>query len=212
MVDYDNFASTFSKSRKNMKWPEIDYFMDFIKSSFPDKTLKVLDIWCWNWRLVDNLWNTWHNFDYLWTDLSKSMVEEAKKNHPKSQFIILDMLDLDKLEQSFDLIFFIASFHHLKDRDSRIRVLEKAWDLLEAGGCIFMTNWNLLSNENLQKYWGSRSWERDFDIKIWQDKRYYHCFSLEELKELAEGSWFKLIENRLFDWDRNMISILQKPL
>jgi hypothetical protein len=28
MVDYNNFAKTFSSSRKNMKWEEIDYFLE----------------------------------------------------------------------------------------------------------------------------------------------------------------------------------------
>jgi hypothetical protein len=27
MTDYNNFAETFSRSRKNMKWEEIDYFI-----------------------------------------------------------------------------------------------------------------------------------------------------------------------------------------
>jgi hypothetical protein len=27
MVDYNNFAKEFAKSRKNMKWEEIDYFL-----------------------------------------------------------------------------------------------------------------------------------------------------------------------------------------
>jgi hypothetical protein len=30
-VDYNNFAKTFSKSRKNMKWEEIDYFLSFLE-------------------------------------------------------------------------------------------------------------------------------------------------------------------------------------
>jgi hypothetical protein len=28
MVDYNNFAKTFSKSRKNMKWLEMEYFLE----------------------------------------------------------------------------------------------------------------------------------------------------------------------------------------
>ena len=27
MVDYNNFAKTFSDSRKSMKWPEMEYFL-----------------------------------------------------------------------------------------------------------------------------------------------------------------------------------------
>jgi hypothetical protein len=41
MVDYNNFAKTFSASRKNMKWEEIDYFLDKIKNS---EKLNILDI------------------------------------------------------------------------------------------------------------------------------------------------------------------------
>jgi hypothetical protein len=41
MVDYNNFAKTFSKSRKNMKWLEMEYFLE--KIIFSDST-KILDV------------------------------------------------------------------------------------------------------------------------------------------------------------------------
>ena len=45
MDNYDNFSKTFSKSRKNMIWPEIEYFINFIKSNFEDKNkLNIIDI------------------------------------------------------------------------------------------------------------------------------------------------------------------------
>jgi cyclopropane fatty-acyl-phospholipid synthase-like methyltransferase len=49
MVDYNNFAKTFSKSRKNMKWLEMEYFME--KLDFSDTT-KILDIGCGNGRFL----------------------------------------------------------------------------------------------------------------------------------------------------------------
>jgi hypothetical protein len=30
-VDYNDFAKTFSNSRKKMKWEEIDYFLSFLE-------------------------------------------------------------------------------------------------------------------------------------------------------------------------------------
>jgi hypothetical protein len=36
-VDYDNIALDFSKSRKNMKWEEIDYFISYYLSDFENK-------------------------------------------------------------------------------------------------------------------------------------------------------------------------------
>jgi len=44
-MDYNNFAKTFSNSRKNMKWEEIDYFLEFInKNSLDKKNISILDI------------------------------------------------------------------------------------------------------------------------------------------------------------------------
>ena len=40
MVNYDNFAKTFSDSRKNMKWEEIEYFLE--KYDLADKN--ILDV------------------------------------------------------------------------------------------------------------------------------------------------------------------------
>jgi len=40
-VDYNNFAKTFSTSRKNMKWKEIDYFLSFLGEK---QDLSILDI------------------------------------------------------------------------------------------------------------------------------------------------------------------------
>jgi hypothetical protein len=47
MVDYNNFAKTFSNSRKNMKWEEIDYFLSKIPNLISlgvKGSLKVLDV------------------------------------------------------------------------------------------------------------------------------------------------------------------------
>jgi hypothetical protein len=47
------------------------------------------------------------------------------------EFQCLDMLNLDKINQKFSVIFFIASFHHLENIGDRLKVLENAYNLLE---------------------------------------------------------------------------------
>lgn len=54
-LSYDAFASTFSKSRENLRWGEIDYFMDLIGRRFPNKQVSVLDVGCGNGRLLGAL-------------------------------------------------------------------------------------------------------------------------------------------------------------
>jgi len=219
-VDYNKFAKTFSKSRKNMKWEEIDYFLDLIDDI---KNKKILDIWCGSWRFLSHLknyifkWDSFEEQNYLWVDLSEWLLDQAKLEYKEANFLQLNMLDIDKLEHKFDYIFFIASFHHLDNLYDRLEVLKKAYNLLNEWWKIFMTNWALNSELNSERYKSSiiensknKFWSLDYNIKIWVYKRYYHCFDLSELNFLFDKAWFKFIENRLFDNKRNFISIIEK--
>ncbi len=227
MTTYDNFAHTFSESRKNMKWEEIEYFLTKY-APFGD----VLDIGCGNGRLFWELKKQENCFqNYLWIDASEKLLDEAKEIYKNKQesisvnwklltenFQLLDMRNIPLLPiNSFDTLFFIASFHHLEKIEERIQVLQDANNLLKNWGKIFLTNWALESNFNREKYsqskipWSENDfWGSDFQIKIGEFQRYYHSFTLGELEYLSKKAWFQIIENRLFDTEKNFITILQK--
>jgi len=211
-VDYNNFASTFSKSRQNLKWKELNYFF----SNYND-FWKILDIWCGSGRLLWELLSQNIVFEeYLWVDLSKNLLEEAKKTYQDFNFLELNMLNIDELNQKFDTIFLIASFHHLSSIDDRILLLKKLKNILKPNWKIFFTNWSLSSSINYEKYNNSiisnsknQFWSQDYDIKIWEYSRYYHDFSLEELTYLFLNTSYEILENRLFDNLKNIISIIK---
>ena len=212
-VNYDNFAKTFSKSRKNMKWEEIEYFISFLSDK---KDISILDIWCGNWRLLFNLKHLkW--FKYLWVDLSRSLLDEAKKNNPNNDFVELDMIDISNIKQKFSFVFLIASFHHLNTIKQRKKVLKNIFKLLKDNWIVFLTNWSLNGEFYRKKYtnniitWSENEFlSMDYNIKIWDYSRYYHWFNINELKYLFEYSGFKIIENREFNNKKNFISILKK--
>ena len=214
-VDYNNFAKTFSNSRKNMKWEEIDYFLSFLKWK---ENLNILDIWCWNGRLLWELKSNKLNIeDYLGIDLSSELLIDAKKNHIDNEFRELDMLNINTLHNKYNVIFFIASFHHLDNINDRLEVLKKAYDLLDDNWIVFMTNWSLNSDLNKKRYkdviidWSeNRFGSLDYNIKLWWNDRYYHSFNLNELKYLFKEVWFTIIENREFENMKNFISIIKK--
>ncbi len=238
-VDYNNFATTFSNSRKNMKWEEIDYFIDFLNNQNSSSArgelgggwISILDVGCWNGRLLEHIENSWIKIDnYLWTDLSVWLIDEAKKLHPDQDFQVLDMLDLQKLYnkssspargrlgggQFFDSIFFIASFHHLYTIEQRLETLKQTKNLLKSNWTIFMTNWALNSELNSEKYKKSiieksknEFWSQDYNIKIGEFTRFYHSFTFEELEFLFKKTWFKVMENRLFENGRNWVSVVE---
>jgi len=218
IVDYNKIAKWFSNSRKKMKWEEIDYFISSYLTNFKWKSF--LDIWCWSWRLLEQFSNSFdiNKIDYLWLDLSSEMLKNAKDNFSEKEFRNINMIDINKLEwRKFDYIFFIASFHHLDNISDRINVLKKAKSLLKDNWIIFMTNWALDSDLNKEKYskdiienslneYGGL----DYKIYFWEYPRYYHWFSLDELEYLFNETWFDIIENRLFDTNKNFISIIKK--
>lgn len=215
-VDYNSFSKKFAASRKNMKWEEVEYFFGLLhpKSS-------ILDIWCGSWRLLESYENYfWELPDwYLWVDLSQWLLDEAAKIFPKHEFIQWNMLDTRNItgEKKFDNIFLIASFHHLDSLLDRAALLKDLKSLLTEWWKIYMTNWALESPVHKEKYktsyeqWSeNKFWSKDFNIKFWDFNRYYHSFSLNELEYLTQESWLKIIENRLFDSEKNFITILAK--
>lgn len=216
-VNYDLFSETFSQSRKNMKWEEIEYFLEKYSEFIDEK--KILDIGCWNGRLLDHFIKSQFisDIDYFWIDASVGMIDEAKKKFGTDDFQVIDMLEIDEISQKkFESVFFIASFHHLWTIDERIQVLERLKNIIVPWTYIFMTNWALESNLNKQKYADSyiensenKFWGKDFSIKIWEFERFYHCFSLQELEFLFEKTWYEIVENKLFDNERNFVSIIK---
>lgn len=215
MVDYNKFAKEFSKSRKDMKWEEIQYFLSTLTY---EKKENILDVWCWSARLLWELKSSKVLINsYLWVDLSSWLLEGAKESYPNDNFLELDMLNLDKIDNKFTSIFFIASFHHLKTIEDRLVALDKVYNLLEEWWKIYMTNWALDSVVNNEKYinrkiiWSeNKYWWSDYNIKFWDFNRFYHCFSLEELNYLFTKAWFKVIKNYLFENNKNYVSIISR--
>jgi len=80
------------------------------------------------------------------------MIQEAQKAYPNEKFEVLDMRSISKIQDNFDIIAFVASFHHLSLESDRNAVLREVRSHLKSDGCIYMTNWNLLSVANQKKY------------------------------------------------------------
>lgn len=202
MVNYDAFAETFSKSRENHPWPEVDYFIEEMQKT---NVKSILDIGCGNGRFVEHAEEKWFSIEkYLGIDSSKKMIGEAKKLHPGYSFEVDNMSEIGKIEsEKYDALIFLASFHHLETREERLQVLKQARNLLSSFGVIYMTNWNLLEQERYNK---SHRGNGDFDIKIGEHTRYYHGFTLEELDWLFRETGFEIIENRVFEGGRNIVS------
>lgn len=204
VADYDGFASAFARSRAGMHWPEFDILTTELRNIQWDRP-RLLDIWCGSGRLLEALWAQNIPVIYHGIDESKLMIQEAQKAHPENKFSVIPMQNLDTIDNNFDIIVFLASFHHLRSQSERLEVLKKAWALLATEGKLFMTNWHLTSEANQKKYQPTTPGWYDFAIKFAKSLRFYHAFQTEELSELFETAWF--IDIRHMVNERNIVSI-----
>lgn len=93
MVQYDDFADTFGRSRDNLHWPELERVLTDFVAHFSDKnTWRIGDIGCGNGRLLEHmahepfsaLFQT-KKVSYIGLDLSQNLLEQAQK---KTQLVV----------------------------------------------------------------------------------------------------------------------------
>jgi len=211
---YNIIAQEFSSSRV-FPWEELQFLIPYIKDNF-----KVLDLGCGNGRLLKILKESNNNFEYLGIDFSKKLIIQAKKDFPNYNFKLADMNNLYFKKNSFDVIFMIASFHHLETKKERLELLQKINKWLKPGSYLFMTNWNLFQKKYLKFLFKNlvrkKSWN-DFFIpwqtyskngeKFW---RFYHSFTKRELEKLLKKSNFKLEPKGVYKTNFNINCFVKK--
>jgi ubiquinone/menaquinone biosynthesis C-methylase UbiE len=210
---YNRIAKKFSKTR-HYPWPEFEDFLKYIP-----KNAKVLDIGCGNGRLYEFLKKQKnYRFEYIGIDFSEELLAEARLLHPDVKFICMDMKLLkDFKEKNFDIIFFIASFHHLNSVKDRLKVLAQSHKLLKIDGKICMTNWNLFQKKYFKYFihnsitFFSKLFTKNKHSYVWNDvsipfnnngevlQRYYHAFTHREIYKLLKQASFKIIDSMSYN-------------
>ena len=201
--NYQEIAAEFDSTRKKEIWPEIREFASRVKSGS-----SVLDLGCGNGRLLEAFIDT--EIKYLGVDNSSELIKLAKTNYPEREFIIADMLELEKVpNNNFDFIFCLAALQHIPSRELRIKALNIMITKLKSGGEIIISNWNLWGNKKykpllLKNYWlkliGKNKLGFNDLVFPWKgvsgqelSDRYYHAFTKKELKKIARLVGLKIM-------------------
>ncbi len=216
---YDHEAKKYAETRQKFRYEgekvlkEIEKIAEQKKKDKKDWKVKILEIGAGSGRFATFLKENFKwEFEYQGCDISSELLKYAHKNNPKMQFEVSDMLTFleQQPQESADIIVGIASFQHLPTQQERLLLMKYAYRALRYPGILLMTN-RACSKRFLQKhrkiffkslyhtvttFW-KQNW-RDVEIP-WTNKgktyhRYYHLFSLKELKNLALSSSFKLKE------------------
>ncbi len=210
---YDAEAVKYAQTREKY-WTEAKLFLDEIESN-EKKTLRILEFGCGGGRLLKQLAEIeWKKIQYIGVDLSEKLLKIAKKQikptnkHITCTFVCADILEYIKTckQENFDYIIGIASFQHIPSQKERFYLMKSFYRLLKYEGKIILTDW-AFSSRFLKKHQkemikafrqylftrGQKSWR---DILIPRKAkwgvffRFYHIFSLKELRTLNTLSGF----------------------
>lgn len=238
---YDNQADKFHSTRKK-HWPEFDLILKQVQEYDWDE-LTILELWCWSWRLLKYLTDhTTKKIKYQWVDISNNLIQIAKLENPSWQFVVADMVSYMEMQnhEQYDFVIAFASFQHIWNKKERLIILKNIYKSLKYWWLCIMSNWSY-SKRFLNKYkietlkaflrmlytWWFYKFN-DYFIP-WKSSdvvftRYYHIFTIKELKILFKLSWFIIkissycnlewslsqdysnSRNSFFVWEKNVIN------
>ena len=220
---YNTEAKKYAETRKKF-WHEEKAILDTITPLFEEwKKIRVLEFWCGSGRFATLLnQNFAGKFDYVGIDLSEELLSYASEDNPNLTFFQWDITKLVKNfeQESFDLIVWTSSFQHIPTNKERSFLMKNFYRLLDYDGMLLMTNrslsdwfikkhWKIVMKAKILSWFKMNKWSARDLMVPWTDadwivyERFYHFFSLDELKDLANFSWLTLNVNTFIDWDGN---------
>ncbi|MFH1286642.1 MAG: class I SAM-dependent methyltransferase [Candidatus Magasanikbacteria bacterium] len=181
---YNKISKPFASTRLIL-WDDLIPLKQYTKEGD-----RVLDVGCGTGRLYqlfDGL-----SIRYTGIDQSEGQLKFAKKDYSKGEFLPAEMTSVPFGDSEFDVVYCIATLHHLPDEEMRKASLEEMKRVLKPGGRVILTNWNLDSDWVAGKM-RDGDWKRDgdhFDIPFQTgDKkihgwRHYWRLTFEYLEKL----------------------------
>ena len=193
---YNNMAKEFSRTRAKF-WDELTFLGEHATPG-----MKVLDVGCGNGRFFPVV--EARQIEYTGVDNSQGLLEEARKLHPDTNFVLGDATALPFPDRSFDIVYSFAAIHHIPSRALRNKFVSEIARVLHSGNTLILTTWYLWSPDKLNTFlWnGLKSVCMlspldigDIMLTFGRDKhsRYLHAFTERELKRLLKKNGFEVI-------------------
>jgi len=135
----------------------------------------IIDVWCWDWELLNRIKMHFSNKRYFWTDISDKVIERDKNNIENIEFFVSDIWDNKfNVNQGFDIVIASEVIEHIGNWQMVIKNLSK----------IINKNWYCILT--------TQSWKRyKSDINIWHLKH----FQLNELENEFKKYWVIVVKS-----------------
>ncbi|MFC1647016.1 class I SAM-dependent methyltransferase [Patescibacteria group bacterium] len=177
---YDRIAEEYAVSM-NAYAPEVER-KKFLKHLNEGKV--VLDAGCAAGR--DSIYFAQHGKNIIGIDLSKKLLEIARKSAPNIEFINKDIRKLDFCQNTFDGIWACAVLLHLK-REEAQEVVKKFYEIQKPGGILFIM---------VKLGIG----ETDIAEKLSSDTtRHFTLFEKEEIERFIKSAGYIILESYVWN-------------
>lgn len=167
---YNKIAKEFDKTRVSI-WNNVKNFLDSIPIGN-----SVLDIGCGNGKNM--LYRT--DLDFQGIDISEEQVNICRDKG--LAVYVSSMCSLPYIDNSFQNIICVASYHHLDNDDDRKKALNEMYRCLSISGKALITVWAIGQD-------GKKVFTKRDELVEWKSKdgsiyhRYYHMYDKGDLEE-----------------------------
>jgi len=179
---YDEIAEHFAETRA-YPWPEVE---DFLSDRGPDEGVVGLDLGCANGRhaaLLTEVVGT-----ALAVDLSRELLVEARERMARDGWtaglLQGDAARLPVADDAVDVAVYVATLHHLPDRETRQGSLDELARVLAPGGRALVSAWSTAHDR-----FDAAEAETGFDTTVdWTlpggetVERFYHIYAPAEFE------------------------------
>ena len=97
----------------------------------------VLDVGCGTGRLLRKARKYWPEAQLIGVDPADGMIENARRLTPDAKFYVSQAESLPLPDESVNLAFSTASFHHWQDQEKGLREIKR---VLQIGGLFFLAD------------------------------------------------------------------------
>jgi ubiquinone/menaquinone biosynthesis C-methylase UbiE len=180
---YDRIAAHFAQTRE-YPWPEVEAFLDDRSAT------TALDVGCGNGRHTELL--AGHADRVVGVDASRSLLAEARERAAEREFdadlVAGDAARLPLRDDTAGLAVYVATLHHLSDRDARVASLDELARVLRTGGAGVVSAWST-EHDRFEDHTEGFDTTVDWTLPGGETiGRFYHIYDPEEFRADLDAS------------------------